>query len=87
MTEQIVQLVGAVLVLGAFVLSQAKVVDANSLPYLLLNAVGAGVLAVLAYHERQWGFLLLEGVWALVSIVGLAGLARRAARVAGASHR
>jgi hypothetical protein len=39
---------------------------------------------VLAWHERQWGFLLLEAVWALVAAGGLAarlrpyGLSRRA---------
>jgi hypothetical protein len=36
--------------------------------YLALNLVGSGLLAVLAWHEEQ---LLLEGVWALVSLWGL----------------
>ena len=37
----------------------------------MLNLVGSVVLAGLAWHERQWGFLLLEAVWAVVSAWGL----------------
>ncbi len=37
----------------------------------MLNIVGAAVLGVLAWVERQYGFLLLEGVWAVVSVWGL----------------
>jgi hypothetical protein len=42
-------------------------------------------LAVLAYHERQWGFLLLEGVWALVSAYGFVAR-RRGTPVAPTTH-
>jgi hypothetical protein len=41
-----------------------------------LNVVGAGILAVIAILERQWGFLLLEGVWTLVSLWAFVGLLR-----------
>ena len=38
--------------------------------------VGSGILAVLAWIDRQWGFLLLEGVWAVVSLYSLLQLVR-----------
>jgi hypothetical protein len=34
------------------------------------------VLAINAWHEQQWGFLLLEGVWTLVSAWGIVARVR-----------
>ncbi|HET8607423.1 MAG TPA: hypothetical protein VFL66_10405 [Gaiellaceae bacterium] len=69
---QTIQIVGALAVLAAYVLAQARKLRDDSLPYLLLNLAGSGALAALALLGRQWGFLLLEGSWALVSAVALA---------------
>ena len=68
---QLIQIAGALAVLAAFVAAQARVLDQASRMYLALNFGGAAVLAVLACVEEQWGFVLLEAVWALVAAYGL----------------
>jgi hypothetical protein len=76
--DQLVQIVGAMLILVAFAAAQFGAMDPHSRTYLVLNFVGSLILAVLAWHEQQWGFLLLETVWAIVSLWGLRASLRRA---------
>lgn len=74
---QFVQIGGSLLILIPFVLAQLGRLTPLSMPYLLLNLVGSVVLAVDAAQGSQWGFLLLEGVWAVVSAVSLVRTSRR----------
>jgi hypothetical protein len=76
---QVVQVVGALFILVAFTAAQFEKLTVESKPYLWMNLAGSTVLAGLALHERQWGFLLLEAVWAAVSAWNLFGARRRAA--------
>ncbi len=64
---QVIQVVGALIILGAFAANQLGEMSTDSRLYLLLNLVGSVVLAILAVIEGQIGFILLEGVWAAVS--------------------
>ena len=65
---QVISLIGALTILAAFGAGQFKLLSTSSLLYAVLNLIGSTILAVIAYIESQWGFVLLEGVWALISL-------------------
>jgi hypothetical protein len=71
-----VQVAGALAILAAFALVQRGTLSTRSFPYLLLNLAGGVVTVAVAYVEEQWGFMVLQSVWALVAAWGLAVVAR-----------
>lgn len=84
---QIIELLGSLAVLIPYAASQFRRMDPSQMAYTLLNLVGSGTLAVIAIVERQWGFLLLEGAWALVSLWTTTQLLRgRSTPAGGVSH-
>lgn len=68
---QIFSLIGAFLCLIAYVGHQFRWMDANGIMYNLLNIIGAGILAFLAFRPFQAGFFLMETVWFLVSVIAI----------------
>jgi hypothetical protein len=78
---QLISIAGALLVLFPFAASQLGRLSTQSLVYQLSNLIGSAVLAVVALVELQYGFILLEGTWAVASLIGLGrvlGLRQRA---------
>ena len=71
MLLQLVSLVGALMVLGAYVAYQRGIMGRESRLYNFLNFAGALLLTWVALEDRRWGFVLLEGAWALLSLAPL----------------
>jgi hypothetical protein len=68
---QAVSIIGAMLILLPFAANQFGKLGATSLAYQAMNLIGSAALTVVAVIESQYGFILLEGTWALVSAAGL----------------
>jgi hypothetical protein len=73
---QIISVFGAILILAAYLGVQVKLLPPGQLLFSLVNLVGSGALAYVAIVEEQIGFILLEGVWAMISFVVLVRLVR-----------
>ena len=80
MIVQGLSLIGALLVLLPYTLLQFNRLAPASVPYQAMNVLGAGLLTGVGIVERQYGFILLEGVWAAVSLMGLVKAVRGLAR-------
>jgi hypothetical protein len=68
---------GVTLILAAYVLSQAKKIDAAGWQYALLNLTGAGLACYGSYLISAWPFVVLEGIWSVVSLLSLIQFMRR----------
>lgn len=79
MLIQAASIAGAVLILLAYAAHQAGRMGRDSALYHSLNLIGALILCVVAVGTLQVGFIILEGVWAAISLVALVRTARRPA--------
>jgi hypothetical protein len=61
--------IGVTILLVAFFLNLINVLDKNSSTYMILNIIGAGIACAASIAINYLPFIILEGVWTLVSIV------------------
>ena len=74
---QIIQVFGSLFILTAFVAVPVRRLEPERWSYLVLNLIGSAILTVTGAFAYQWGFVLLEGVWAPVSLASLLGVSGR----------
>ncbi len=74
--DQIVSVIGALLCLVPFSLVQVRRMTTDAVVYQAMNLAGSTALATVAVLERQYGFILLEGTWALFSLIGITRVLR-----------
>ena len=71
MARQAASFVGALLILVAYAGHQMGWMNARRAVYNILNALGSAILAYIAFHPFQIGFVILEVVWTLISVYAL----------------
>jgi hypothetical protein len=69
--EQVASFLGALMILIAYIGQQLSWIDARKATYNILNMIGSSILAYIAFHPFQIGFVLLETSWALISTYAL----------------
>jgi len=65
--------IGVFQILLAYVLHVTGKVGKNDLSFILLNLIGAGMACYASILMNYIPFIVLEGIWALVSLISLLG--------------
>lgn len=60
--------IGVLQILLAYFLNVIGSVSSKSLAFILLNLIGASMACFASVLLKYWPFIVLEGVWALVSL-------------------
>lgn len=62
---------GVTILLVAFFLNLRDIIGKDSLTYILLNIIGAGIACLASVLINYMPFVILEGCWTIVSIFSL----------------
>ena len=69
--NELIGTIGVGLILVAYFCSVFKVILTNGKLFFATNIIGAGLACYASVLINYWPFIILEGMWTLVSIVGL----------------
>jgi hypothetical protein len=68
---------GVFILLLAFVLNLMNKIYRESISYILMNVIGAGLACYASYLINYIPFIILEAVWTLVSLIALLGYRKK----------
>jgi len=74
--SELVAYFGMMMILSAFFLETRDILHSKERPYLILMALGSGLLAIRAYLIDEWAFFILEVAWFAAAALGLWSLGR-----------
>jgi hypothetical protein len=69
--NDIIGTIGVGLILMAFFLNTARLIENNGKLYYVMNIFGAVLACYASFLITYWPFVILEGTWTSVSIYGL----------------
>lgn len=69
--NDIIGIIGTTMMLTAFILNIIDKIDDDDLSYILLNFFGGAIACYASYMIPYYPFVVLEGVWTLVSGWGI----------------
>lgn len=73
----IIGFTGVAILLIAFALNAAGKISRDHIAYILMNLIGAGIACLASVLINYWPFIILEGAWALVSLVAMINYFRK----------
>jgi hypothetical protein len=69
--NDIIGTIGVGLILLAYFYNTFGWINGKSKLFFLLNIVGAGLACYASWLINYWPFVILEGTWLIVSVIGL----------------
>ncbi|MBS1919975.1 MAG: hypothetical protein JST17_06965 [Bacteroidetes bacterium] len=69
--DEIIGTIGVGLILSAFFCNTFQLIPKEGKLFFALNVIGAALACYASWLIHFWPFVILEGIWTLVSFVGL----------------
>lgn len=70
-TTDIIGTIGVSLILIAYFLNSFSLIKKDGVLFYVLNIFGGAIACFSSYLIRFWPFVVLEGTWAIISVVAL----------------